>query len=73
MSSPYLTWGIASDKVLCNKTFHIANHLQYNGCQRRLTSMIHSFQKLKVYSSLIDNIWGPDLTNIQLYLINKQI
>ena len=72
----------ASDKVLCDKAFNIAERPKYYGYQRGLTSVIlggafkseimsnqelteelhksiiRKFEKRKVHSSFIDNIWG---------------
>ena len=71
----------ASDKVLCDKAFNIAERPKYYGYQRGLTSVIlggafkseimsnqelteelhksiiRKFEKRKVHSSFIDNIW----------------
>ena len=97
-----LTRRTASEKILCVKTFNIAENPKYNGYQRGLASMVYKcfdekmsgsgikngnmsdqqlaeelykpvirkFEKRKVHSSFIDNLWvcnfGPCW-----YAINK--
>ena len=38
-----LTRRIASDKILCNKAFDIAENPKYNGYQRGLGSVVYNF------------------------------
>ena len=38
-----LTRRIASDKILCNKVFDIAENPKYNGYQRGLGSVVYNF------------------------------
>ena len=42
----YLPGRAASDKLLCNKVFHIAKNPKYDGYQRGVTSVVYkSFRK----------------------------
>ena len=101
-----LTRRTASDKILCDKGFDIANNPKYYEYQRGLASMVYKFfdektlsgattlanefavkkeitsnkelaeelhkpiitkfNKRKLHSSFIDNIWGADLAYMQL-------
>ena len=38
-----LTRRAASDKILCNKAFNIAQNPKYDGCQRDLASVVYKF------------------------------
>ena len=74
-----LTRRTAPDKILSYKAFNIAKNPKYDGCLRKLTSMVYKFfveelhkpiirkfEKRKVRSPFIDNIWGADLADMQL-------
>ena len=101
-----LTRRTASDKILCDKAFNVAENLKYGGYQHGFVSMVYTFfdkkaparcankftgsgiknenmsdqqlteelhkpiirkfEKRKVYSPFIDNIWGADLADMQL-------
>ena len=88
----------AADKVLCDKTFHIANNPEYDGYHHGPASMVYKFfhkktsggtvknenisnkelakelhkpmtrkfNKRKLHSPFIDNIWGADLADTHL-------
>ena len=44
-----------SDKILRNKAFNIAKNLKYDGCQRRLTSMVYKFSDQKTSGRAVKN------------------
>ena len=71
-----LTRRTASDKVLRDKVFNIAENPKYDGYQRWPASMAYKFFDKKSTDSsvnmhtnnerLLDNIWGADLADMQL-------
>ena len=58
-----LTRRTASDKILCDKAFHIAKSLKYDGYQRGLASMVYKFFYKKTSGGTIkyENISNKEL------------
>ena len=64
----------ASDKVLCNKAFNIANNPKYDGCQCGLASMIHKFFDKKSAAMHVNKSAGTNTSGdaVKSEIISKQ-
>ena len=60
-----------SDKVLKDKAFKIAKNPKYDGCKRRLASMVYKFFDKK--SALLNKFSGSGIANKSNYQLTNEL